>query len=242
MSLQRRIIEARELLETDLLVEGNAMRKPLLDTANSWRSFVRMGDLYLEAIQKVVRAAESVAAAEDPLTSRRANADVNGAIRGVVAVTGKAYGFFATGRTSMYEVAKRYSISTKRSSPKFGKKPTPLTMQSEKQVLAAMLKSAKGLQTGVRGMLDVGSIAQKEFRMAAAQQSDPHKEFITVTVNTGLDFRDTVSVNVFARTNGVMRRAAELSKRSWELMMLEGDSIVWSPPWAQDPEIGDNED
>jgi hypothetical protein len=77
--------------------------------------------------------------------------------------------------------------------------------------------------------------------MAAQADEDMPPELAAALVNRGLDFRDAVSTNIFARTNSVMRRAAELSKRSWELMMMEDSKLGWDPPWGHDPEIGNVE-
>jgi len=53
-----------------------------------------------------------------------------------------------------------------------------------------------------------------------------------------------VSEGCFARVNGVLRRAAELSSRAWEAMKYESKDaqVVWKAPWANDPEIGDTEE
>ena len=239
--LQTSISEGRRLLTVPALIEANTARKPLLDTANHWRSFIRMGDQYLESIQRVVAAAQAASDAEDQLTARRANADVSGAMRRVVAVTGKAYEHFRDGRLALYEVAKLYGVKVTRSSPKYGKKPVPLKMQSDKELRSALAKNGAGIGSGIRQMLDLGARASNEFRMAAQAGEDMPGELASALVNRGLDFRDSVSTNVFARSNSVMRRAAELSKRSWELMMMEDSKLGWEAPWLHDPEIGNIE-
>jgi hypothetical protein len=239
--LQKSIHEGRYLLARPALMEANTARKPLLDTANNWRSFIRMGDQYLESIQKVIEAAKAASDASDALAARRANADVSGAMRRVVAVTGKAYENFKNGRITLYEVAKLYKLSTKRSSPKYGKSPSPLKMQSDSDLRKALSQSGAGMGKGIREMLDLGARASNEFRMAAQADEDMPPELAAALVNRGLDFRDAVSTNIFARTNSVMRRAAELSKRSWELMMMEDSKLGWDPPWGHDPEIGNVE-
>jgi len=222
-------------------MEANVARKPLLDTANHWRSFVRMGDQYLEAVQNVVVAAQKAAAAEDALTARRANSDVSGALKRVGDVTAKAYSHFANGRTSMYEVAKLYGIQTKRPSLTGSKKSASLSMLGDEEIRKSLGKSSGRLGTGIRKMLDVGARTSKEFRIAAQESEDVPLEQVKVLVARGLDFRDSVSAHVFARTHGIMRRVAELSKRSWELMMMEDNKLGWVAPWARDPEIGNLE-
>jgi hypothetical protein len=239
--LQKSIHEGRRLLAAPALMEANTARKPLIDTANHWRSFIRMGDQYLEAVQKVVEAAQKAAEAEDQLSARRANADVSGAMRRVVAVTGKAYEHFKSGRISLYEVAKLYGIKTRRKGPSYGKKPVPLKMQSDNDLRKALGKSGAGLGTGIRKMLDLGARSSNSMREAAKVNEDMPPELAAQLVSQALDFRDSVSTNVFARTNSVMRRAAELSKRTWELMMLEDSKLGWEAPWAHDPEIGNIE-
>lgn len=239
--LQTSIHEGRLLLTRPALMEANTARKPLLDTANEWRKFIRMGDQYLESVHRVVEAATAAANAEDALAARRANADVSGAMRRVVLVTGKAYEHFRNGRISLYEVAKLYGVKTKRSSPKYGKKPVALKMQSDADLQKALSKAGTGMNKGVRTMLDLGAKASKEFRMAAQANEDMPDELAAKLITSGLDFRDSVSVNVFARTNSIMRRAAELSRRSWELMMMEDSKLGWEAPWRRDPEIGNLE-
>jgi len=239
--LQNSILAGRQLLDAPALMEANAARKPLLDTANHWRSFIRMGDLYLEAVQGVVEAAERASQVEDGLAARRANADVSGAMKRVVDVTAKAYEHFAHGRTAMYEVAKLYGIQTKRPSLTGSKKPSSLTMLGDEDLRKVLGKSGARLGAGIRKMLDVGARTAKDFRTAAQSSEEVPLEQVKMLVSQGLDFRDSVSAHVFARTHGIMRRAAELSKRSWELMMMEDSKLGWVAPWARDPEIGDLE-
>jgi hypothetical protein len=233
--LRTQIEEARHLLE------ANNARKPLLDAANEWRAFIRLGDLYLESIHKVVDAANRASEAEDELTARRAVSDVSSSLRSVVGVTGKAYGHFKTGREALYELAKLYEISTKTGGTSYGKKPTPLEMLDDKKLRDDLKKSATGMDKGIQYMLNKGAGLSRSLRMAAKQNEDVPAEFAEALVKDGLDFRDEVSINVFARTNGIMRRAAELSKRSWELMMMEDSKLGWKPPWVSDPELGNVE-
>lgn len=236
MTLQARIYEARFLLE------ANKARKPLVDCANGWRSFVRLGDRFLEAIEKVIDASERAANAEDRLTARRANSDISGAMSVVTQVTGQAYGFFATGRENLYEVAKLYGLSTKsKGGSSYGKKPTPLELMADDEIIKALAKGSKDLSSGILGMLNKGAGLSQSLRMAAQQPDEPPPEVVDGLVKDGLDFRDSVSVNVFARTNGIMRRAAELSRRNWELMMMEDSKLGWVAPWEHDPEIGNIE-
>lgn len=232
--LSARIEEAR------LLMEANVAKKPLLDTANHWRKFVRAGDQYLEAIQGVVDAATAAAEAEDQTTARRANSDVSGALRKVTSVTGKAYGDFASGRYAIYEVAKLFGVSTKRKSS-YGKKPKTLAMMDDDALRKEIDKGARNMKSGIKKMLNLGAGASGDMRDAAKMGEDPPPELIEKLVGRGLDFRDEVSVNVFARTNGILRRAAELSRRNWELMMMEDSKLGWSAPWSRDPEIGNVE-
>jgi hypothetical protein len=235
MTLQARITEARFLLE------ANKARKPLVDCATGWRSFVRLGDRFLEAVEKVIDASERAANAEDRLTARRANSDISGAMSVVTQVTGQAYGFFATGRENLYEVAKLYGLSTKRPGSGYGKKPTPLEMMADAEIIKALAKGSKDLSSGILAMLNKGAGVSQSLRMAAQQPDEPPSEVVDALVKDGLDFRDAVSVNVFARTNGIMRRAAELSRRNWELMMMEDSKLGWVAPWEHDPEIGNIE-
>lgn len=239
-SLPTKVKAARMLLEHEGLAEASVGYQPLIRSADEWRSFVRMGDQFLDAIQRVVDAATAASEAEDQLTARRANADVSGALRQVTNVTGKAYGHFATGRESLYEYAKLFAISTKRSST--AKKPQDIKTTTDADLRKEIQKGATGLASGIRKMLDLGAKSQTLFRDAARTSfqagEDIPEELAKKVVDMGLDFRDAVSVNVFARTNGIMRRAAELSKRSWELMMMEDNKLGWEAPWAHDPEIG----
>lgn len=227
------------------IMEGNTARPLLLLVANSWRDCARMGDQYLEAINSVVKAAEAAAKAEDQITARRANADVGSAMRKVKGVTGKFYGHFVTGRQGLYDLGKQFGVSTKGVSTSYGKKPTDLKMQSEDQLAKAMEGSAKAMQKGLRNMLEKASGlggTSGSFRAAAKAPEAPSKEQVETLVEAGLAFRDSVSINVFARTNSVMRRAGEISQRNWELMMLEaGGGEAWDPPWLHDKEIGNIE-
>jgi hypothetical protein len=238
-TLQENITKARSIME------GNTMRTPLITVANAWRDCARMGDQYLEAINSVVKAADAASKAEDPTTARRANADVGAAMRKVKGVTGKFYGNFVTGRQGMYDIAKQYGVSTKSVSTSYGKKPSDIKMQSEAQLAKAMNGSAKAMQKGLRHMLEKAAGlggSQGKFREAAKAPEAPSKEQVAKLVEDGLSFRDSVSINVFARTNSVMRRAGEISRRNWELMMLEaGGAEGWDPPWAHDKEIGNVE-
>ena len=219
--------------------------EPLLLAANEWRAFIRMGDQFLDAVEKVSDASIAASEAEDEITARRANADVGASLRRVVMVTGKAYGHFASGRQALYEYAKLFDIPTKRSGGAFkAKSPADIRTISDDDLRKEIQKGADGLSTGIRKMLDLGARAQKDFRDGAVfvVQGDNElpEELAKPLVEEGLDFRDAVSVNVFARTNGVMRRTALLSKRAWELMMME-DKSGWTAPWAHDPEIGNLE-
>lgn len=224
------------------LLEGNVARHPLIMVADAWRSCIRLGDHYLESIEQVVKAADAAVDAEDQQTARRANIDISSAMRQVQGVTGKFYGDFVTGREALYSVAGMFKIPTKRSSPSYGKKPVTLTSVSDQDLYVQMNSSVSGLADGVHKMLNKGAGVSNNFRMAAKSNETPAGELMKALVEDGLDFRDSVSVNVFARTNSVMRRAYEISKRNWELMMLEsGGPTGWDAPWLHDPEIGNLE-
>ena len=84
------------------------------------------------------------------------------------------------------------------------------------------------------------------FRESAKSADTPTDEFLAALIQDGLDFRDQVSINVYARTNGIARRVVELSNRAWEAMALEsleqldeGVMLKWDPPWRA--EIGNAE-
>ena len=166
-------------------------------------------------------------------------------MRKVKGVTGKFYGNFVTGRQGMYDIAKQYGLSTKSVSTSYGKKPSDIKMQSEAQLAKALNGSAKAMQKGLRHMLEKAAGlggTKGSFRDAAKADEAPSKEAMAKLIESALSFRDSVSINVFARTNSVMRRAGEISRRNWELMMLEaGTDTTWDPPWAHDKEIGNNE-
>jgi hypothetical protein len=243
VSFATKIRAARMLMEHRGLAEASVGQEPLLACANEWRSFVRLGDDFLGAVEKVADAAARASEAEDKQAARRANSDVGRALGEVSAVTAKAYRHFATGRDNLYEFAKLFDVPTRR--PSVGKPVADIKMRTDEALRVDIKKGADGLSKGVREMLDLGVRTQKTFRDSAIlvvqAKEDLPGDLAVLVVESGLDFRDSVSVNVFARTNGVMRRATELSRRSWELMMMESPDSDWTAPWAQDPELGGTE-
>jgi len=238
-SLQENILVARNLLE------ANAVRQPSVSVANAWRKTIRMGDQYLDMLKSAVKAAQAASAATDPMTSRRANADISGVMTKFVPLTKKFYAEHKNGMMFMEQLGEQLGLPTYRPWPK-ALKPSPnLTAMSDDEIRKQLEKGTKGAMSGWRGMLEKGASASNMFRTAAKSQETPTDEFMAALIQDGLDFRDAVSINVYARTNGIIRRVVEMSNRAWEAMALEscelneGAMLRWNPPWFS--EIGDAE-
>lgn len=209
--------------------------EPLLAAANHWRSFVRQGDAYLEAVEHLVQAVER-AQSLDGQNLRRAVADVTAAASRFQSLTAAGYPAFRDGRERLYDAARVWHIPTSRKS--VGKSPKPLAGMTDKVLLAELKSAASGFRSDTRKMLNVGAKAVRELLDAARDQPDDLNQHRQV-IDQGLDFRDAVS-SMFAHANGVLRRSRELTSRAWQAQRFEsvGDlTLVWS----HDPELGDNE-
>jgi uncharacterized protein YoxC len=217
----------------------------LVTAANEWRKYVRRGDAFLEGVQKVVTAADSLAAAKEVQDKRRSVSDVSTAVQKVAGTLASAYEEFKLGREQMYQAAKLWHISTKRSSNLPPSK--DISSDDDSKLIAAIDKGAKGMMSASRKMLDEGAKSSGMLR-AAAKLAAPmgipaNAEDI---ISTCLNFRDLVSEAAFARAKGILRRAVMLSNRTWEEMKFESaiapaGKLDWTCPWDDDPEFGGRE-
>lgn len=215
--------------------------------ANHWRRAVRQGDALLEAVDGVLKAAKAAVEASKAKsdTARRVIAAVAPAIQEVSVVGGRFYHDFADGRAKLYEAAQAMGVTTKRPGPA-KKSPADIRGMDDAALLAAIEGIAKGLNVGIKQMLDKGAAIQKKFRSLGAFADyvggvGMEGDSMQKAINEALDFRDFVSINVFGRVNGMMRRAVEVSNSAWLAMRLEQTAADWTAPWATDPEIGDFE-
>jgi len=232
-TLQENINAARYLL-----TEANLVRVPAVGVANQWRDCVRMGDEYLSLMTDAASAAARAAKAEDPLTARRANADVSSEMRKFLPLTEKFYGAHRTGMTFLEEVGKLFNNKAYRKWPKANKL-AALSNMTDDEVRKELEKATKDALKKWRAMLETGASASRRFREAAKMRETPTKEYVDSLIEEGLDFRDEVGITVYARTNGIVRRVVELSNRAWEAMALESRlqesaALVWDPPWKDE--------
>jgi len=218
----------------------------LLTAANAWRKYIRRGDDFLEQIQKVVDAASTANKSKEEIEKRRAISDVRSTVVKAQGLLASAYGDFKEGREQMYQVAKIWKIGTKRSNPGYPSK--QLGLLKEGVLTSEMEKGSAGIMSASGKMLDLGAKSSGMLR-AAARVASPMggaPAGAEGIIGTCLDFRDKVSEACFARVNGVMRRAVELSNRAWEAMKYEAtigpaDKTEWNCPWEDDPEFGGRE-
>jgi hypothetical protein len=229
-----------------VLVEANAIRQPAVDVANAWRSAIRMGDQYLDLLTRAAKAASASAQAQDSIAARRANSDVSGVMTKFIPLTKKFYAAHKNGIMFMEKMGEQLGLPTYRPWPKKLKPSPDLTVMSDDEIRKQLEKGVKGAISGWRGMLEKGASASRMFRESAKSAETPTDEFLAALIQDGLDFRDQVSINVYARTNGIARRVVELSNRAWEAMALEsreqldeGVMLKWDPPWRA--EIGNAE-
>jgi hypothetical protein len=237
-SLQENIAVARALMES------NAIRTPSVRVADAWRKTIRMGDQYLELLTQAAQAASKAAKADDPVASRRANSDVSGVMTKFVPLTNKFYSSHKDAMLFMDKLGEQLDLPTYRPWPKKLKSPANLTSMSDDEIRKQLEKAARNAIGGWRDMLEKGASASRMFREAAKSKETPSNEFVSEIIQDGLNFRDSVGINVYARTNGIIRRVVELSNRAWEAMALEarldeGSMLRWNPPWRG--EIGDAE-
>jgi hypothetical protein len=208
--------------------------EPLLSVANHWRAFVRNGDNLLEAMEGIVEAAKKAEGAEG-MAHTRAIVDVRAATQTLAGLTTASYPAFKDGRERLYEVAKFWKIGTSRKSA--GKPTSPLSGKSEAQLTSELRSGADNFRSDVKKMLDLGAKATRTCLEAARTPPTEHIEQKTV-IDHGLDFRDAVST-LYARSNGILRRAAELSTRKAAAARFENTDAHL--PWASDPEFGGRE-
>jgi hypothetical protein len=219
----------------------NEQREPsdsLLMASDNWERFVKQGDNFLEAVQGVADLAAAAAGTQDEMQRRRLVSDVGAAVRKVTTITNKAYGLFAEGRENLYEAAQAWKIPTRRKG--VGKPVTSISGDNDTALATQLQGASESMPSGVHAMLDLGAAVFRKARKASAATPEAGEEQKSL-VDAGLDFRDAVSVNLFARTNGVMRRVVELSNRAWAKARYEETALSWVAPWDNDPELGGRE-
>ena len=226
------------LAELRKIAEDREPSDSLLMASDSWERFVRVGDDMLEAVQKVSEMASAASGTQDEMQRRRLVSDVGASARKVASVTGKAYGDFKDGRENLYEAAQAWKIPTRRKG--VGKSVEPIDSTNDDALLVQLKGSTEGMGAGVHHMLDLGTAIFKAARKASAQAPEVGEQQKAL-VESALDFRDAVSVNLFARVNGVMRRVVELANRAWTKARYEEKSLTWKCPWDDDPELGGRE-
>lgn len=210
----------------------------LLMASDNWERFVKQGDNFLEAVQNVADLAAAAAGTQDEQQRRRMVSDVSGAVRKVTAVTNKGYGLFAEGRENLYEAAQAWKIPTRRKG--VGKPVEPISGANDSALITQLKGATEAMPGGVHTMLDLGTVIFKKSRKAAGSMPEAGEDQKSL-VEAALDFRDAVSVNLFARTNGVMRRVVELANRAWAKARYEETALDWKSPWDNDPELGGRE-
>jgi hypothetical protein len=212
----------------------------LLAGAALWRLVIKEGDDILEAVQKVVENLETIEGDAPPQRRNAALVDVRRATQEVQATTKSVYGNFAQGREKLYEAAKIWGMSTRRSG-KGTKKTADITKVSDEALVAQAAQGSKNLVSATARMLETGATACQ--KMVITGKAGCPEAMREPTLTAGLDFRDTVSEALFGRVNGVMRRAVAVIDRfaaTQESRLLESKDS-WVAPWAKDKEIGDGE-
>lgn len=167
-----------------------------------------------ELVDTVVAAADDVVKASEskdvPQRQLRLLGALQDALADLVSQSNRAYGPFAQGRDAMYELAKSWGLSTKRSG---GSKPAPKDVgtMSTGAILAELAKGANGLHKGMEDILQTGAAARKALKNALTSANPGN--LAALAIEKALDHRDAVSVGLFARVKGVERRAAEIHRR-----------------------------
>jgi len=240
--LRTLINEAKALLGNTTLSEQSEIDSwsALRTAAQNWQEFMGYGDDLLAAVQGVVETATAASKIDDEAERKKVLPGVATAVEKVKSVSDKAYGAFAQGRESMYVAAKDWGISTRRSGKSKPKGSKPLDGSNDTSIVVEMESYSKKMSSSMKTMLDLTAKAVSEFKATAkAKEADAARK--DALVNLGLDVRDAVSSSMFAWVNGIMRRAVEMSNRSWEKMNEGTKKAKWVAPWASDPEIGDVE-
>lgn len=167
-----------------------------------------------ELVDTVVAAADDVVKASEskdvPQRQLRLLGALQDALADLVSQSNRAYAPFAQGRDAMYELAKSWGLSTKRSG---GSKPAPKEVgnMTTGALLAELAKGANGLHKGMEDILQTGAAARKALKNALTSANPGN--LAALAIEKALDHRDAVSVGLFARVKGVERRAAEILRR-----------------------------
>ncbi len=191
-------------------------------------------DLVVAAADDLVKSSESK---DVPQRQLRLLGALQDALADLVSQSNRAYGPFAQGRDAMYELAKSWGISTKRSG---GSKPAPKEVgnMTTGALLAELAKGANGLHKGMEDILQTGAAARKALKNAMTSANPGNLQ--ALSIEKALDHRDAVSVGLFARVKGVERRAAEILRRveaDAELLGEAKGSKRSRCAWESDPEI-----
>lgn len=232
-NLRETIHELRQIVS-----EQRQPSDSLLMASDNWERFVKQGDNFLEAVTNVADLASAAAGTPDDTQRRRLVSDVGAAIRKVTTITNKGYGLFAEGRENLYEAAQVWKIPTRRKG--VGKAVESISGANDTAILTQLKGAAEAMPGGVHSMLDLGAAIFRKARKGAANVPEAGEEQKSI-IEAALDFRDAVSVNLFARTNGVMRRVVELANRAWAKARYEETALDWKAPWDADPELGGRE-
>lgn len=218
----------------------NPASEHLINGSKFWRNAIKGGDNLLEAVQDVIAAMERVNESEGQ-RQRGHLVDVRNAVARVKQTSGEFYGDFKNGREELYATAKMWNLSTTRKG-RSAPKSKPLAGVEDKALLDNMTKGADNLTTSMGKMLEAGARAANAMKSCAQKGTGSESAECKDVLEMGLDFRDLVSEAVFARVQGIMRRATELMNR-FDAVAEEAlfEATEWVAPWERDPEIGSGE-
>jgi len=232
-----RSLSGVRLTEAD--INGDASQY-LTEAVKFWRASIKVGDDLLEGVQHVALITEKVME-EEGQRQRAHLTDIRSSIQKVQGVSAEFYENFKNGREAMYGAAKIWGISTRRSG-KGTKKTKNISGMDKDQIAIDMSKGADNLGTAMGKMLEAGAKVINMMKSCVIDGCPPEKQ--QPVVEAGLDYRDLVSESVFARVNGIMRRAVEMMNQfDTEKARFEGLGAVlheetkWVAPWERDDEI-----